>query len=388
MDDGILIFCGRIESAVGKIAYSTSKLLIEDGKNCYFLGLNSTFGYRRSPFDYSVNSKVYLLKYFLKKSETSFKIKRLFFLFLYKTFDAIFNDHIHGVENNKKIIKKRLNRLIKRFKIKRIISFYMPNEILAISYDICQKKSIEFLPFLLDNAKHEHETDYDLYFSISPRILCLPWVLNDDWFVKKYHKKIVELDLPIIPWSNKPVLKKSTSAGISFILFGALYKDIRNPALLFDSLMKLNKDFIIKTFCSGCNDILSEYKSLMPKKVIVNDRVTIDVLHDEIALSDFVIIIGNTVSNQMPSKIYEIIGSGKPIMYFYQNCDDLGLNLVKRYPLAIVVNYSDLSNENELNRIINWCESNKGKRLSYNDYINNYPECSIDRFVKEICNTL
>lgn len=387
MDDGILIFCGRIESAVGKIAYSTSKLLIEDGKNCYFLGLNNTLGYKRLSFDYSVNSKVYLLDSLFQKSKSSSLIERDFYRFLYKTMSVIYGDHRYGVKYNQKKIKHRLNKLIKKFNIKRIISFYMPIEILEISYSICKKEGIEYLPFLLDDAKIEQENNYDLYFSLSPKILCLPWVL-DDWFVKKYSAKIVELNLPIIPWNNKSPLKKDTSESISFILFGALYDDIRNPSILFDSFLKQKEDYIIKTFCSGCKKLLLKYQGLMPSKILVNNKVPVDILHNEVLLTDFVIIIGNTVSNQTPSKIYEVIGSGKPIIYLYQNDNDTALNTVRKYELSYVLKYSKMLDKCEFKKLFNWCIINKGKQVQYDDCVSRFPEYSIDNYIKKIYDAL
>lgn len=386
--NNILIVCGRIESAVGQIAYSTSELLVNSGKNCYFLGLNSTLNYTRSYFDYSVNSKTYQLKLLSEKSKDPSCIKRILYKFLHKMLSIVYGDCIYGVKNNKKRFRNRFNKVLKKLSINKIVSFYMPIDILELCYDVCSSRNIEFVPFLLDSVKKDNEKEYDLYFSLTSHILSLPWVLKDAWFLNKYDSKIISLNLPILPWQNKSDKNHIASKEISFVLFGALYDDIRNPSVLFDSFLKQKEDFIIKTFCSGCKKLLLKYQGLMPGKMFVNDKVPVDVLHNEILFTDFVIIIGNTVSNQTPSKIYEIIGSGKPIIYLYQNDNDTALNTVRTYELSYVLKYSKLLDECEFKKLFDWCIVNKGKQVQYDDCIRHFPEHSVNNYIKTIYDVL
>lgn len=377
-----LILCGRIESAVGSIAYSTCQQFIANGRKCCFLGLNSTPGYIRSSFDYSVNSKLHTLTIISNKQQSNSLFKRLFYGFLRRILSTIFGDHIYGVKYNERRMKSGIKQIIKKFKIARIVSFYMPIEVLSLGHSICTNRNIEFVPFLLDSVKPESIKEYDLYFYSVSKVLCVPYVV-DSWFLERYGEKIIKTDLPIIPWDTK-IIKNGPSHKISFLVYGALYDDIRNPTVLLDALLNSKEDFTIKTFCSGCKDLLLKYKELMPDKIFINDRVSVDVLHNEIIDADFTIIIGNNVSNQIPSKLYEIIGSGKPIIYLYQSSDDFALDLIKKYKLSYVVKYSDLKSNSEFEKLFDWCRINAGKHVCYDEYICDFPELSVNTYIERI----
>ena len=47
--------------------------------------------------------------------------------------------------------------------------------------------------------------------------------------------------------------------------------------------------------------------------------------------------LGNAVSNQIPSKLFEYFGTGKPILHLSPRADDAVLPYLQRYPLALVL---------------------------------------------------
>jgi hypothetical protein len=236
----------------------------------------------------------------------------------------------------------------------------MPTEILEISNNLCRKHGIEFVPLFLDCSKKEQLDVFDDIYSYSEEFLCMPWVLNDEWFFERYFSKIHKICFPIVPWDNVNINHDRDST-LSFILFGALYDDIRNPTMLFDALLKCNKSFKIITYCSE------------------------DTLHKEILRANIIVIIGNTNANQTPSKVFEIMGSGKPFIYLYQNENDFVIPAIYKYKLSYVLKYSDVVDNNKFEELFKWCNINKDKRMSYNDYIVGFPEYSIDNYIGKIC---
>jgi len=50
--------------------------------------------------------------------------------------------------------------------------------------------------------------------------------------------------------------------------------------------------------------------------------------------SDNLIAVGNNDCNQVPSKIFEYMSFGKPIVYFYSD-DDVNVKILKKYPIAL-----------------------------------------------------
>lgn len=51
--------------------------------------------------------------------------------------------------------------------------------------------------------------------------------------------------------------------------------------------------------------------------------------------------IGNSTNNQLPSKVLEYIGTGKPIISIYNIEDDTSNLYLKKYPNSLLINQKD-----------------------------------------------
>ena len=60
--------------------------------------------------------------------------------------------------------------------------------------------------------------------------------------------------------------------------------------------------------------------------------------------ADFLLNIGNTVTNQLPSKVLEYISSGKPIINIYKSEMCPTLNLLENYDALNIYEKEDLEN--------------------------------------------
>ena len=78
--------------------------------------------------------------------------------------------------------------------------------------------------------------------------------------------------------------------------------------------------------------------------------------------ADVLINLGNTVTNQLPSKIFEYFSSGKPILNLCANPSDPALRYFARYPLALTLFANDASAPEKLRC---WLAETAGKRLDF-----------------------
>lgn len=127
---------------------------------------------------------------------------------------------------------------------------------------------------------------------------------------------------------------------LSAVFAGSLYWDIRNPKTmlnLFKSLPDIYLDLYIRPDLE-CQKIISDLSSDNIRLHGLVDRTT----YENIIVSeaDFLINIGNTVSLQSPSKLLELVSTGKPILNFY-SVKDAGYRLIERYPLGINIPNSE-----------------------------------------------
>ena len=97
--------------------------------------------------------------------------------------------------------------------------------------------------------------------------------------------------------------------------FGSMYREIRDPRPAIALFNEVAKDpEITVTFAGHLEDLPEE--ELFPKESNIRYLGVLkgDDLAKAYAETDILINIGNSVDNQMPSKIFEYISTGKPIM--------------------------------------------------------------------------
>ena len=96
--------------------------------------------------------------------------------------------------------------------------------------------------------------------------------------------------------------------------------------------------------------------------------------------ADVLVNLGNRMANQMPSKVYEYLGSGKPILHLAANREDPVLPLLARYPLALVRFDADPA------PVARWLSEVRGRRLPYETAAALYPEAAPRRVAEDFLN--
>lgn len=114
---------------------------------------------------------------------------------------------------------------------------------------------------------------------------------------------------------------------LQLVYVGSLYSDIRNPDFLFTLLEKISQPKIHLTIVGGLYGTLSEefYKKhdlFIKSHVTFTGAVPKEKAYEYLKNADVLVNIGNLIENQMPSKIFEYISTGKPVLNIAQieNC--------------------------------------------------------------------
>ncbi len=141
-------------------------------------------------------------------------------------------------------------------------------------------------------------------------------------------------ELPYLLTFN-PAFNKRTTNVIPVLTYGGrFYSDIRNPRFMLDAANLVQTAFVFNLYTEGaCQSIVESY-SLKNKKIKRFNMVTKSELNNVYLNSDFLISMGNSVSSFQPSKIYEYISYGKPIIHFYYKEKDYALEM---YPFSLQI---------------------------------------------------
>ena len=111
-----------------------------------------------------------------------------------------------------------------------------------------------------------------------------------------------------------------------------------------------------------------------------SDNITVDgLLPKEQYLSiilnkaDVLVNICNTLDLQAPSKMLELLSTGKPVINFYYKQDGF-YRMIEQYPLGLNVKQDDTS---VFERVEKFCLETKGKKLTYEEVERLFPNNTI-----------
>lgn len=170
---------------------------------------------------------------------------------------------------------------------------------------------------------------------------------------------------------------------INIAYTGTFYRTIRNPSYPLDCFIKLSDlDYKLTLIGGGdCDDIISEKSRLSNGKIEFLGKRPYAFARNTLMDADVLLSIGNDESPMMPSKIYEYISTGKPIIHFYSWDNDPCLPVLRQYQNAILIKNGECDID-ILRKFI------KGHRiLKYEDMAKNF-ETSIPEFTSELIRKL
>tara|TARA_B110000027_G_scaffold134262_1_gene166157 strand:+ start:8845 stop:10122 length:1278 start_codon:yes stop_codon:yes gene_type:complete len=141
------------------------------------------------------------------------------------------------------------------------------------------------------------------------------------------------------------MIEKATGEGINYfnndkinlIFAGRFYNDIRNPEYLLKTFITINNsDMLLHLFItSDCEELIKRYVKMSNGRIILHNPVSVDLIKKILNDADVLINVGNSIAAFKPSKIFEYISTGKPIVNFYQN------NIIDEtlliYPLSLQI---------------------------------------------------
>ena len=161
--------------------------------------------------------------------------------------------------------------------------------------------------------------------------------MNED-----YYKKIIFLDIPLLInnqnlISNDKFLSEDT---INFVYVGSIPCHIRNPKYILEVFSRLNIGDCTFTIIgtNTCPDVfIKALENSGKNKIRVLDPKPHNEIISILSHSDFLVNIGNSLNTMIPSKIFEYMSFGKPIISTSSIFDDPSKEYFKMYPLTVSI---------------------------------------------------
>lgn len=197
---------------------------------------------------------------------------------------------------------------------------------------------------------------------------------------KPYISKMKIVNFPLFVKFEGMETQYGNSDRISFVYAGMFYRILRNPQYMCDCLLHLGAYEKIEVDILGsgdCDDIIEQAVEKSKGFLTFHGMQPHETVMEYLAKTDVLLSIGNAESPMAPSKIYEYMSTGKPIVHIYSYDKDPCLDPLKRYGNALLIKEGE---ENAVERIQHFLKNRK--KLSYEDvksiFLTSTPKYTVD----------
>lgn len=319
-----------------------------------------------------------------RKNSLMHFIYRVYFHFIYKQKQKSTEEGYYS----KKLMIKRGKELCEN--IDTIISCSYPFTSHKIAYEIKDKQKwviYQFDPYTYNYTLPKNRKDERLKIELEYLNKADAIFITEESYKEniKTELKALKNKYKVLPYGliKKPDIDITSekTKNITLTFAGTLYKDLREPFLMLDILLKLDLPLEIHIYYFAENDIIEGLKKYN-NKVYLHYRKTKQECDEALAKTNIVLNIGNAMLNQTPSKVFELISLGKPILNFYSHKNDTSKNMLKNYELVYNVNTSNYKTK----EISEFITKNKYKVKPFDKATKNYLKAEevAAKFIKEV----
>lgn len=218
------------------------------------------------------------------------------------------------------------------------------------------------------------------------------WIEHIDKYFTEYKDKIVYIEHPlIIDYTEHKTDKKNLNSSIDIVYTGVLDKKVRPPQKTLNILAEVIKrkaNVKVHFYILGnCENIVNRYNKKYPENIINHGQIESSKALDVICQSDILLSIGNTDVTLIPSKIFEYMSCGKPIIHFYTSDADRIIEMLDKYGLALCLKQVAEPSEKYINTIISFIQNVDGLENSFTDVSQTFFDATPGYIVNKIINS-
>lgn len=171
-------------------------------------------------------------------------------------------------------------------------------------------------------------------------------------------EKVIILEHPMV--KNEISLEPKRQNRILYA--GGLNQRTRNPQPIIEAFQKMSEiDFQLVFYSYGnCEQMLKRF-SEKDARIKAHGAIDATSVMQEMSLASILITIGNKNTNLVPSKIFDCISTGNPILHFYYDEKDPYISYLKDYDLSLCLPIQDIDAE----KLKNFIHSVSQKQVSF-----------------------
>lgn len=200
--------------------------------------------------------------------------------------------------------------------------------------------------------------------------------------------KITAMEFPNIGGSKELETNKVNVKPVRYscVFAGAIYRQARNPAYTFRmfSALKGKEIYLQMVGVDRHTTIAFCEQEALPDNIDCCGTVPLEQAQQYMEDADVLVNIGNIMTNQVPSKIFEYISSGKPIVNICTSHECPTLPYLEKYPYVLNLFECDPDFDEQVKKLETFIKENAGKRVSADYIMKTYETCTAQYCAKQM----
>ena len=175
---------------------------------------------------------------------------------------------------------------------------------------------------------------------------------------ENYFKKMIFLDLPLLINAEETdsIIDEFDYSRVNFVYVGTFLEGVRSPEYFLKIFSLMSGDrwqlyFIGDTNCDAINKA-----STKDQRIHVIGRCSHEDALRYIANASVLLNFGNTTTYMTPSKIFEYMSYGKPIISTMPIQDEPSAIYLSRYPHSLLLDEADVQYDIQAERVVNFVD--------------------------------
>ena len=238
--------------------------------------------------------------------------------------------------------------------------------------------------YIHDNETQLQQYEKDLYDTLD-HIFTTPIIYKAKQKIGWDLSNVTALEFPISLEGLRQEVPREDQQ-IQCVYAGFLYGALRDASYALDLFSKI-KDSNIHLYMvgKGQEELLRTYENnlLKGRLHILGEKSASEC--DEILLNaDILVNIGNTVNNQVPSKLLHYISFRKPILNITACEDCPTVSYTSKYPLALTIQDTKMADEATAKATQEWLQENCRRTVGMEDILRIFKKCTPEHIANTI----
>ncbi len=218
-------------------------------------------------------------------------------------------------------------------------------------------------------------------YEISDKIINTPILFEESkaLYTKEIIDKMIPMEFPnVVPVEDD---NSKNNADIRCLFTGNIYGNFRDPKYTLRLFDKVDSSIKFEVIGSVKPEVKSEFAQ---HSILYHGPKPLEETKSELKKANVLVNIGNGMLNQVPSKLFEYISYGKPIVNICKNRDCPTLPYLADYPYVLNLFEEDELFEEQVKKLNDFILENHSNRMTPEEITNAFETCTPQYCAKQM----